>query len=791
MKKIAIYGAFDRFNYGDMLFPLILERVFESYVAAYRLDYYGIINSDLSSFGGKPTKSVELLFDGNNLEDGSIVVVAGGEVLGARWFDIYSYLVPESLGSFIEATRKHISRDMLNTISPLLPGVVLDLPFVISPEDFKNSVRVIYNSVGGTSLANVDFPSRLIPAVQAKLSKAAFSSVRDQASLALLNNHSFPDLVRLAPDSASLVSKYFPKASLIERIASETVHCFNEFGDNYFVLQVGCNYIKSEDAIKQLANEIELVYNRFRLPVVLCPIGTALRHEDHIPLRAVQKLLRTPSKLIKTPTVFDIMALIANSRLFIGTSLHGAITAMSFAVPNLALTNQVSKVDAYLNTWALPSLRGSVPINALNQDVARAISLPQTDLERKRQELVDASLASFDLMLKTLDSGVVDDIDCPATRCSVSSARKAPPLSSIILLTHNNLQQVQYCLHHLQVNTQPDDYELIIVDNASTDGTIKLLEAFFDTSDNVQRVEFVQKQKFSRLLNDGAKLASGDNLVFLDSATIVPYGWLGSLTRLLADDGTGIVGPVSNAIGSQGWQNFVCNIKGQDPDFQLLDEFAKQLAITCQGKWRKVGLSSSFCFAIRRSLFNDIGQVDEQFGSRLISIQDLAMRLLSKGYYNACAEDVFLHVWGRNEFDSTSREENLIWCHEDIAAFENKWHTEGKTSTLSLEQMAIVNSFLEDAVNALFDLVVIERSTVMALRDELTRYKRISLRSEEMAENAFRAYKEHNLRETRYWVLRCFVSDPRWLRNRGLISIMLESWLGHRLMMCLRRNGNL
>jgi len=786
MRQIAIYGAFDRFNYGDMLFPLILERVLEPYTDAYKLGYYGIIESDLSKLGGKPTKSIEALFDRNNLDDGSIVVVAGGEVLGARWFDIYACLMPENLGSFIRATTRHIPGYLLNMISPNLPGgAVLDLPFVIAPDDFSSRVRVVYNSVGGTSLAKINFPSRLVPAVQTKLKKAAFLSVRDQNSLKLLNGSSFPNLAMLAPDSASLVSVYFPEKYLLERVGSEVLHCLDEFNNGYFVLQVALQYLRDENVIRQLVHEIETIYVQYRLPVVLCPIGTAFSHEDHVALREIQKLLNTPSKLIENPTIFEIMVLIAKSRIFIGTSLHGAITAMSFGVPNLALTHEVPKLDAYLDTWALPSLRGSVSIETLSQNVGRAILVPKRQMEQKRQELIDASLASFDLMKKALDGSVAPDYSVIQRKMPYKPITR--PCSSIILITHSNLWQVSHCLQRIKDHTLPDDYELIIVDNASTDGTHKLVEDFAKTHDNVQLIEFAQKQRYPRLFNDGAKLASSNSMIFLDSATIIPAGWLQSLMRLLLNDGIGIVSPVSDTLVRQGLDE--CSKEGENQwlDLRVFDEFAGQLAIARQGKRRNISLSSSFCMAIRRTLFDDVGRFDEQFGSRLISAQDLAMRLIQKGYCNVCAEDVFLHVWGDIEPGSMLLDDGLTWLPEDITAFDAKWGTKRGTLTMASEQMAITNSFLSDSVIALFDLVVKNDAMIFALRDELAHLQRIFLTPEKMAENAFLAYRVRDMDKVRYWALRCIRSDPRWLRNRGLSSILLESWIGHRMMSRLRR----
>lgn len=411
MKQIAIYGAFDRFNYGDILFPLVLERVLQPCSATYRLEYYGTIQSDLSGLGGKPTRSVEMLFESSNLEDGSIVIVAGGDVLGQTWYGIYTCHLPESLASFNQALLNGIPQELRDTIVPSLPTTVLDLPFVISPQDFSAKVRVVYNAVGGSSLASSSFPRRLIPIVRRKLQAATFVSVRDQMTCDLVNGTDSRNVAMLAPDSATLVSHHFPKANLVDEVSMKTRQWLNEFSQGYMVLQIARPYLNHPSAVDELAHEVASIFHLYRLPVVLCPIGTATWHEDHVPLQALHRVLNTPSILVDKPTIFEIMALIANARIFVGTSLHGAITAMSYAVPNLAITRLVPKVDAYLATWALPRLQQAVPVDALAQEVAKALAIPVSQLEQKRSELIDRSLESFDLLLGAIDNEPVSSLE--------------------------------------------------------------------------------------------------------------------------------------------------------------------------------------------------------------------------------------------------------------------------------------------------------------------------------------------------------------------------------------------
>ncbi|EOP74447.1 hypothetical protein IIQ_05053 [Bacillus cereus VD118] len=48
-------------------------------------------------------------------------------------------------------------------------------------------------------------------------------------------------------------------------------------------------------------------------------------------------------------------------------------------------------------------------------------------------------------------------------------------LTSIIILTHNQLQYTKECIQSIRTYTVEQEYELIVVDNASTDGTVEWL----------------------------------------------------------------------------------------------------------------------------------------------------------------------------------------------------------------------------------------------------------------------------------------------------------------------------
>ncbi|MGM1331576.1 polysaccharide pyruvyl transferase family protein, partial [Klebsiella michiganensis] len=92
-KHVVLYGAFDRYNYGDNLMPILLERFFLSeYVKCskdYEFIYASINSSDLSCYKCKPTVPIKSLL--KNDIDYNIIVV-GGEVMGADVGTLFSHV---------------------------------------------------------------------------------------------------------------------------------------------------------------------------------------------------------------------------------------------------------------------------------------------------------------------------------------------------------------------------------------------------------------------------------------------------------------------------------------------------------------------------------------------------------------------------------------------------------------------------------------------------------------------------------------------------------------------------
>lgn len=121
------------------------------------------------------------------------------------------------------------------------------------------------------------------------------------------------------------------------------------------------------------------------------------------------------------------------------------------------------------------------------------------------------------------------------------------PAVSVCIPVHGRFDLTQACLESLRKTSPPNALEVIVVDNASTDGTEvnlpRLGECLFGGAFVYKRLS--ANKGFAVACNTAARLASTDMLFFLNNDTIVEDGWLTPLLAALAsDDRLAAVGPL-------------------------------------------------------------------------------------------------------------------------------------------------------------------------------------------------------------------------------------------------------
>lgn len=386
----ALFGAIDRFNYGDLLFPIVLRALVErASPGRFGIECVGLRRSRLQRAGGLPTHGIRWLLDPENLPEGSAVIVAGGEVLGADWDRLWSYLMPEAIGDFAYgALRRAFGEARLNEFIKARFSVPWKIPFVVDPASLPGGVRVLFNGVGGVGLLNR--PGSWSDEVAAVMGRAAYRSVRDRITQQVLEEAGLR--TELVPDCVVVLSDLFPRAELEARARASTRSLLAELSGKFVCFQ--CNRYFGVKALRKIAAQLDAIAADTGWRTVLLPLGQAAGHSDRIALRQLAGQMTSDPILPRRLGVFDLAALIAHSRMFVGTSLHGVITAISYGTPYAALEKAAKQV-AFIETWARPPFDEAVGFDAIHDVVRERATGFDAELSSQAEDVKGSAHAGF------------------------------------------------------------------------------------------------------------------------------------------------------------------------------------------------------------------------------------------------------------------------------------------------------------------------------------------------------------------------------------------------------------
>jgi O-antigen biosynthesis protein len=265
--------------------------------------------------------------------------------------------------------------------------------------------------------------------------------------------------------------------------------------------------------------------------------------------------------------------------------------------------------------------------------------------------------------------------DSKSSITNIIHSDNKPGLTSIVILTFNQLEYTKECVKSLHKHT-PEPHEIVFVDNGSTDRTVKWMRKLTQENTNYKLIENKRNLGFSKGCNQGIEASHGEFVLLLNNDVVVADGWLTGLMDCLnyAPD-AGIVGPMTNNIS--GLQQI------SSDEYHSVNDLDKYAALFREKhRYRRIPLRRIVGFAMffKRKLTDQIGMLDESFGTGNFEDDDFCLRSELAGYKNYIAGDIFIHHFGSRSFIG-----NKIDYRASISGnkkiIENKWTIRTTSST--------------------------------------------------------------------------------------------------------------
>lgn len=230
------------------------------------------------------------------------------------------------------------------------------------------------------------------------------------------------------------------------------------------------------------------------------------------------------------------------------------------------------------------------------------------------------------------------------------------PKTSIIIPVFNQFRLTHQCIDSIKKNT--DDAEIIIVDNGSSPRW----------QGNGKIIRNEKNLGFPVAVNQGIKAAKGDVIVILNNDTIVTPNWLEHLHEHLKN--YDIVGPMTNEIsGPQKIEGLPSNLSA------AINLFAFKKYQENKGRSFPFHRLVFFCVAIKKSVIDKIGYLDEQFSPGNFEDDDFCLRAIAADFKLGVAKDVFIYHLGSVTHKALNLDYQKL-LKTNKAKFNKKWTKE-------------------------------------------------------------------------------------------------------------------
>lgn len=213
---------------------------------------------------------------------------------------------------------------------------------------------------------------------------------------------------------------------------------------------------------------------------------------------------------------------------------------------------------------------------------------------------------------------------------------------SIVIVSYNTKDLMELCIKSIRTTMKKGSYEIIVVDNASTDGIREWLEV----QNDVQLICNDTNCGFPRGCNQGIQVAAQENDIFLlnNDTILTPNAVFWLRMGLYDAENIGTAGSVTN-YASNGQKIMI-----ENPTPEGFLKKAEMINVPMSSAYSYKTWLVGFALLIKNRVLNEIGGLDEEFSPGNYEDYDYGLRVEKAGYHNILCNNSFILHWGGQNF---------------------------------------------------------------------------------------------------------------------------------------------
>jgi GT2 family glycosyltransferase len=236
---------------------------------------------------------------------------------------------------------------------------------------------------------------------------------------------------------------------------------------------------------------------------------------------------------------------------------------------------------------------------------------------------------------------------------------------SVIIPTRDQAELLERCLHSLRDRSTYPDYEILIIDNGTTEPkTLRLLEGL-EWAINTRVLKYPGPFNFSAMINRGAEEAKGSILCLLNNDTeVISAEWMETMAAELMKEGVGVVGAL--LLFPNGSIQHAGDVVGGRACVRHLDSTPGMDAYDVEAV-------TGACLMTRRDLFLRLGGLDEVNFPVAFNDTDYCLRVREAGQRIICTPRARLLHHEMKTRGRTWKPWDLIRLRREKRDFRRRW----------------------------------------------------------------------------------------------------------------------